>query len=233
MTTFQDVDAPFDLAKTEIGTPCDRGEAEGHPLLDHQADVFSLRLAIEADRHHIDREVFLQRRVRLQQAHELVRILLRGARFKHQTHAVVLVRFVVDLFQRAEDELLEVGLARRHLAALFSRLGVGQFLNFFHDAHGRGRRRQFVHHHLPLPPREVLQFPAAARAQGAAAAGISVQDCLLRADDLSATGEIRSLDNVHQRFNADVRPINHRDCGVGHLTQVVRLQLAGHAYAHA
>ena len=88
-------------------------DAERHPLVEDLADVLARRAPVEAEHDEIDREVLFEARVREHEAHELVGILARGARLEHEPHLVVLVRLVVHLLERAEDQLLQVASAPR------------------------------------------------------------------------------------------------------------------------
>ena len=230
---LQDMDAPIHLPETELDAPGHRADTEADPLFEHQTQILALRPAVQADHHHVDREIFFERGMRHQQLHKLVGVLLGAARFKHQAHAIALVGLVVHFIERAEDELLQIALCRRYLAAFFARLGVGQLFKLTPYPHRRRGRRQFVYHHLPLPAREVLDSPAATRAQRAASVGVGIDYRLTRADKLRATGEIGPLDDIEQCFDADVGPVNHRHCSFSHFTQVVWLQLASHTHAHA
>jgi hypothetical protein len=64
--------------------------------------------------------------------------------------------------------------AQRLLAELD--LGVGQLLDLFQHLLRAGARRQFGDHQLPLAARQVLDLPARAHLQAAAAAAVGVAD---------------------------------------------------------
>jgi hypothetical protein len=165
LITFEDVDALLHLPEPELRAPRDGRDAELHPLAHELGDVLAYGPPVEAQRHQIHREVLLHAGVGQHEAHELVGILARGARLQHEPQLVLLVRFVVHLFEHAEHGLLEIVLRRRDLAALVLGPRVGEGLELGHHALDRGRGRQLVHHHLPLPAREVLDLPACAGAQ--------------------------------------------------------------------
>jgi hypothetical protein len=111
--------------RPELRAPGDRGDAELNPFPDQLRDVLARRAPVEPQRHQVDREVLLQAGLRQHEAHELVGILARGARLQHEAQLVVLVRFVVDLLELVQHDLLQVGLGRGYLAALLPGARVG------------------------------------------------------------------------------------------------------------
>ena len=87
---------------------------------------------------------------------------------------------------------LELRLLGRQRLLAGLHLRVGELLDLLQHLLRAGARRQLVDHELPLAARQVLDLPARAHLQAAAAAGVGRADVVGAADDLAAAGEVRA-----------------------------------------
>ena len=128
---------------------------------------------------------------------------------------------------------LELVLLQRQ--GFFARLdlGVGQLFNFFQHALGADTGRQLGHHQLPLAARQFFDLPAGPAFQRAAPAAIGLGNVGGAADDLAATGKVRAGQQGEQFIVRQVRRLDQRHAGIGHLAQVVARDFGGQAHGNA
>jgi hypothetical protein len=109
---------------------------------------------------------------------------------EHQAHRRVLVRLVARGVQHREHGRLQLHLLLRQRLLAELDLGVGQLLDLFQHLLRAGAMRQLVDDQLPLAARQVLDAPARAQLEAAAAAGVGGADVGRAADELATAGEV-------------------------------------------
>lgn len=77
-------------------------------------------------------------------------------------------------------------------------LRIGQGLDFEQDLLGRDALGQFGDNQLPLAAGQILDHPAGAQLEAAAAGFVGLADVGLGRNDLAAAGEVRPGDVRHQ-----------------------------------
>ncbi len=146
---------------------------------------------------------------------------------------VFLARFVAHAAfrNRRKEGGFQVELFRREhfLAGLFPGHRIGAGFDFRHHRRGRDARRQFGDDQLPLSARQILDLPAGAHSQAAAAAAIGGSDFLGRRNDLRASGVIGAGNERQQLVLAEIRVLDKVDRGSGDFAQVVRGNFGRHA----
>jgi hypothetical protein len=115
-----------------------------------------------------------------------------GLGLEHQAHGRVLAGLVAHAVQHGQHAGLELVLLLRQRLLAGLDLGVGELLDLFQHALGADARRQLGHHQLPLAARQVLDLPARAHLERAAAGAVGVGNVAGRADDLAAAGVVRA-----------------------------------------
>ncbi|MGF6634261.1 hypothetical protein OKW39_001412 [Paraburkholderia sp. MM6662-R1] len=143
-------------------------------------------------------------------------------RLEHETHRRVLARFVAHRVDEPEQRLPRLQLLGRQRLLAKLDFRVGLFFDFFEHLL-RGRiRRQFGDHELPLATREILDLPARAHLQAAAAGFVRGGDFRLARNDLAAAGEVRTGHMLHQLRMRELRIADQRDRRSCDFAQVVR-----------
>ena len=199
------------LAQEEHGPPADDLAAMADVQVDHLPQVQRPRLTIDQGDVH-DRVVALQRGVAVELVEHHVDVAV-ALELNHQANGILAVRLIADVghlghhpgLDRGHDLLLDRG--SQHL--------VGDL----------------VDDDLGLVA-EVLEVGLAAQHEGAAAGAISVLNAAAAADH-AAGGEVRARHLGHQLLDGHVGVVDHRHDGLGHLAQVVRGHVGGHAHGDA
>ncbi len=194
---------------------------------------FCARPAVGADHHQVERRVRFQARVREQRLHELVLVEGTRLRLEHEAHRRFLARLVAHRVEQVEHGLLGVGLLRRERLLAELDLRVGQLLDLLEHLLAGGVRRQLGDHQLPLAAREILDLPARAHLQAAAADFVGRRDFRVARDDLAAAREVRARHQLHQLRMRELRIADQRHRRGGHLAQVVRRDFGGQAHRDA
>ena len=86
---------------------------------------------------------------------------------------------------------------------------------------------------MPLAARQLLNLPARPHFEGATPGAVSLGNVTRRADDLTATGVVRAGNDGGQFFVTELRRLDQRHAGVGHLVQVVAGNLGGQPHGNA
>ena len=176
MPAFEDVDAVVHLAQPVHAAPPHGADAEAAPFVEDVGEVLLARAAVEADHHQVDRRGGLEAGVGQQQVGELGDVLVAALGLEHQAHRRVLARLVAHPVEGGQHQGLELGLVGvdGFLAGLG--LWVGEGLDLEKHLLGRDARRQLGDHQLPLAAGEILDHPAGAQLEAAAAGFIGLAD---------------------------------------------------------
>jgi hypothetical protein len=233
LPALEHVDAVEHLAQAVLGALLHGDLAEGDPLDQHLAQRLRHRAAVEPDHRQVDRRAGLQAGVRQQRGDQLLLLHRAALGLEHQAHRRVLVGLVAGSVQHRQHGGLQLHLlqAERLLAELD--LGVGQLLDLLQHLLRAGARRQLVDDQLPLAACQVLDDPARAHLQAAAAAAVGGADVGSAADDLAAAGVVRCRQQIEQLVVGELVVADQRHRGRGHLAQVVAGDLGGHAHRDA
>ena len=233
LPALEHMDAVEHLVEPETRAPLHRLQAEGDPLAEHLAQALLRRSAVSAHHGQVDGGRALQAGVGQQRGDQL--LLGHGAALglEDQAHRGVLARFIAHRIQHRQQRGLELHLvcAQGLLAGLD--LGVAELLDLFQHLLRAGAWRQFGHHQLPLAAGHVLDLPASAHLEAAAACGIGGADVLGAADDLAAAGVVGAGQQCGQAVVGQGVVLDQRNGRRGHLAQVVRGHLGGQAHGDA
>ena len=233
LPAFEDVDAVQHLVQTMLAAPRDGALAEGDPLLQHRAQRLLHRLSVDTDRGQVDRRRGLQTGLRQQRGDQVLLAYGAALGLEHQPHRGFLARFVAHAVQHRQHAGLELQLVltQRLLAGLD--LGIGQLLDLFQHLLRANVGRQFVDHHLPLSPRQILDGPARTHLEAAAAAAVGIGNIGRAADDLATARKIRPRQQRQQVLFRQLGVLHQRHAGISHFAQVVAGNLGRHAHGNA
>ena len=160
LTAFQNMNAVEHFVQAVLAAAHDSGLAETDPLDQHLAQRLLNRLAVDANRGHVDRRRRLQAGVRQQRGDEFLLLYSAGLGFKHQAHSGVFAGLVAHHIEHIQDARLELHLICAERFFTGFDLGVGELFNFFEHALRADALRQFGHHQLPLATGQVFYLPA-------------------------------------------------------------------------
>ena len=155
----------------------DRLEAERDPLVDDLLQVLRARPAVAAEHHQVDRQAGFEARVGEQQVHELLRVLPArlAARARCAPASSCRTRRARCRARRASAFLrLICSCVSDFLPSLG--FGIGRALDVLQHRARRHAERQLGDGDPPLAARELLDRPARAHAQAAAAALVDRAD---------------------------------------------------------
>ena len=157
--------------------------------------------------------------------------LRHGARLRleDEAHRRFLARLVAHRVEHREQARLQLQLlgAERLLAG--AHLRVGELLDLLEHLLRARSRRQLGDDELPLAAREVLDLPARAHLERAAAGRVGGADVLGRADDLAAAGIVRAGQQRGELVGAELVVLQQRDRRRRDLAQVVARDLGREA----
>ncbi|MCY1230828.1 hypothetical protein D9M72_432590 [compost metagenome] len=227
------MDAVLDLAQAVARAARDGVEAERDPLRQDLAQALLPRAPVGADHDQVDRRAGFQAGMRQQRMDELLLADVLALGLEHQPHRRILAGFIAHRIQHCQYGGLELLLVLRQRLLAGLDLGVGDFLDLFQHLLRRGARWQLGHHQLPLAARHLLDGPARAHLQAAAAALVDLGDIGRRRDDLAAARIVRARHQRQQLGQRDIGIADHRHGGRGDFAQVVRRDLGRHAHRDA
>ena len=164
------------------------------PLDEDLAQALQRRPAVAADHRQVDRRRALEAGVREQRVDQFLRRDRAALGLEDEAHRRVAARLVARGVEHAEDRRLQLQLlgAQRLLAGLDLR--VGELLDLLEHPLRARAGRQLGDDQLPLAAREILDLPARAHLEAAAAGGVGVADVGGAADDLAAAGKVGAGD---------------------------------------
>lgn len=213
---FEDVDAVEHLGQAVARAPRDGVLAEADPLLQHLAQAFLRGPAVQPHHGQVDGRGGFEAGVREQLRDELGLRDAAAFGLEHQAHGRVLARLVAHAVEHGQDAGLELRLLLRQGFFAGLELGVGELLDFFEHFLRAHAGWQLGHHELPLATRELLDLPARAHLEAAAARAVGVLDVGRRADDLSAARVVRAGQQGEKFLVAERGVFDQRHAGVGH-----------------
>ncbi len=198
------------LVQPVLQAPPYRGDAEAQPLADQRMQPLDRRTAIGADDVHVDPVAAFQIGGGEQVLHQLLGIHPVGARHYDDTGRILVIRLIAQVgYQR---QLLGL-----HLRGdLLQHLGPGHLMRQCGD-----------------DDIAVIAAPDRAAADRTAPGGVEIQQLAARGDDFRLGGEVRALDMLHQLVQPRPGIIQQAHAGGGHLAQVVRRNIRGHAHRDA
>ncbi len=207
---FEDMQPLDDLIQAVLQTPAHGGRAIGQPFGQQITQILDLRRAVQANDVDIGAYVLFQPGGGEQMRHHGLGIHAVAARHDYETCGV----FMIGLIAQIRDHRQFLGCHLR--GDLFQHLGTGGLI-----------RQRIDHHFAGFDPigRTHLDLAVAGGIQPAQLGG--------RRDDFGPGGEIRSRHMAHQGVEIGLRVLKQMDCCRGHLAQVVRRDIGGHAHGNA
>ncbi len=207
---FQQVQALLHLVQAELQAAAHGADAVDQPFAEQGAQVFHLRLAIQADDVAVDPVAGLQVGGGEQVGHQLVGIHPVGARDDHDAARVLVVRLVAQV----GDHRQLLGLHLR--GDLLQHLGSGDLV------------RQRGDHDIA-----VFHAVYGTHAHRTTAGFVDLQQVGLGRDDLGFGGEVRALDVLAELLDRGARLIEQAHAGRRHFPEVMRRHIGGHAHGDA
>ena len=198
----EDLEPPLDLGQPEGRAPHQHLAAMVEEGLQHLAQVHHPRRVVLVEHVEVERKADLEVGLPEQLLHQQLGRHVAGLRLEHDAHVVG--RFVAHVLE--DRQLLgvdELGDALDQLALLHLVGDLGD-----DDA--------------VLAARQLLDLPARAQAEGAAAGPVGLDDRLARLDQHAAGREIRALHQVDQRVDAGVGSLDQMQQRVAELAGIVR-----------
>ena len=230
---FEDVDAIQYFAQPVLTAAGDGLLAEGDPFLQHLAQRFLHGFAIQANCGQVDGNRCFKAGMGQQGVDQFVLAYSAAFGLEHDAYQGIFARFVAHAVEHRKHAGLELQLVLcESLLAGFD-LGIGQRFDFFQYLLRAHIVRKFRHHQLPLAAGQIFDSPACAYLETAAPGAVGVCNVGAAADDLAATGKIRSRNQGKQFLIGELGVLYQRHTGIGHLAQVVAGDFGGHAHGNA
>ncbi len=207
---FQKVQAVQHLVQPVLQAPAHGGGAELQPLLQDLAQVLDPGTAVETDEVQVDPVAPFQVGGGEEMGHEAFQVHPVGTGNDHQAGGILVVRLVTQVLDPGQ-------LPGAHLGG-----------DLLQDTRSGNLVGQGGDHHVAL-----LLLPAGAGAHAATAALVDLEQIGGWRDDLGLGGIVGPGNMLVQLLQRGLRRLEEPDAGAGHLAQVVRRNIGGHAHGDA